>query len=399
MVEIVGIALLALILSALSSGAEIAFVSANRLRIRIRVGAHRNPRRAQSTLQLLRDSEKFLIVTLVGTNIGNITFGSIAGAFLQPFLHLDELSVVLATSLIVLVFGESIPKSIFREFADRLVMPMQPFIEICYIAFYPIVRVVSFAVRFVLRSFGVQTSAIADVLTKEDIRALVKEQRFATRILEFGDMPIGEIMVPRTRMASLDISTSILEARRLMAEWGFSKVPVYSETPDNIVGVAHARDLFGDPKQLTSVTREILFVPESKRCSELLLEFRKRNQSMAIVVNEFGGTEGLVTAEDILEEVVGEIENESALVSTNLKQLADGAFEVDGNTPIEEIGKVFGVLLVSAEFNTIGGYVIGQLGRVPRSNERTIIAGNISVNIINATPTRILTMRLSRSER
>lgn len=389
---IIPIIIITLIASAIYSGCEIAFVTANRLRLR--VAAHRGNRNAVRALDLMRTPERFLTVTLVGNNVSNVTFASVAAIYLRNTFALDDGVILLLTSITVLVFGEIIPKTVFRELADMFVVWLRVVVDASHTLFYPIILLVQGATRRFLRLLGIPSAGVSDVITKEDIKLLIKERVYLPKVFEFGDIPIYKVMVPRTEIMALEISTPVAEACNQVVESGFSKLPVYKDSIDNILGVVYARDLFAHPQSLATVIREVLFTPETKQCSELLLEFREKNQSMAIAVNEFGGTSGLVTTEDILEQILGDIRDEHDHEELVMRKEDARTLLVDGRVEIAEVNKVMGLDIRSEEVGTIGGYVVHRLGRVPRPKELVHLDSRFHIEVLQASPTRVELLRM-----
>jgi CBS domain containing-hemolysin-like protein len=391
---VVALIILSLLLSALYSGSEIALVAANRLRLIVR--ARQAKVAAKLTLDMIRNPERFLTVALVGTNIANVAFASLSAAYFRQLLPIGDFAFLVLTSLLVLVVGESLPKSVFREMADWIVESLHPVFEISYRMFLPLILVVQVAVRFVLRAFGAESSIAADIFTKEDIRTMLKGPAIPPQVYEVGDVTVQKVMVPRTQVAALDVATTTDNAIRRFVESGHSKMPVYSESSDNIVGVIYARDLFGRPKSISSIVRGVLTVPETKRCSELLSEFKNSGKSVAVAVNEFGGTAGLVTFEDILEEVLGDIRAEHDSADVALRKITESSIQVRGYVPIREVEEALNVIIPSTDFSTVGGYVVGQLGYVPQVGESHRISEHLHVDIIVSSRTRIEEMKLRR---
>jgi len=236
-----------------------------------------------------------------------------------------------------------------------------------------------------------------EVLLKEseDVGAVgIEERKKLIKIITLSDVLAKDIMKARTDVVAVDIKTPVRQAWQVLAERGYSRLLVFDQTIDNIIGVVFARDFFTHPRTLSQILQEIVFVPETKNCSDLLRDFRVKKLSLAVVVDEFGGTAGVVTSEDILEEFLGEISDEQRETDEPVKRLPDGAYLVSGKTDVQKLRN--GVLpqIPEGPYETIAGFIIHALGRIPAEKEEVRI-GSLKIQIIRATRTRIETVKVT----
>jgi CBS domain containing-hemolysin-like protein len=411
-----------LLLSGFFSGAEIAFVTANRLKLEIL--SRKNSFAGRALATFTKAPERFLSTTLVGNNIVNVAYATLITVLshnaVENIIMLitgsdPESMTVLVTetliaSVIVMLFGEIIPKAIFRFHADSFAAYVAaPMMVINFIA-RPLIWLADFCSSLLSRPFGGDTKHEERVYRRQDIEAIFEEihdqgtsdldkeeSEILTNVLELSNTRIKELMIPRTEIAGVEVHASMDDVIKAFVESGYSKMPVFEETIDNIIGVVVAHDLFQKPETLASITRPIRFVPAAQRAKNLLAEFRKANDSIAIVLDEYGGTAGIITIEDLLEEVVGDIRDEHDTDEFQMKQLSDGSVIVNAAVDVEDLVKRFPQISIDAEssdYETVGGYITFQLGRIPRANEEHVIRG-CRFLISKATPARIETVKIT----
>ncbi|MCK6602178.1 MAG: hemolysin family protein [Bacteroidetes bacterium] len=392
-----------LLLSAFFSGSEIVFVTANRLKIEIR---HRQGKTGASLASwFVNKPENFLTTTLVGNNFINIAYSTLMSFFLiQSFGISDILVQTLISTTLLLLAGEILPKSIARQFADRLVFILAFPLRFFYGFLYPVVWVSRNASLVLIRLTGIRPESYDQFFNFKDVEMILEEGKstgtinqdeseLIENVFELKDQRVRESMIPRTDIVAIDQASSLQDCVAAFLESGFSKIPVFDEEIDNITGIIHAHDLFLNPENLQKIIRPVMFVPEFKRSGELLKEFRDKKTSVAIVVDEFGGTAGLVTLEDLIEELVGDIQDEYDTDDTLLKQLDDSVFLVSGRTLVEDLNEKFGIGMDQGDFETVGGFVIHNSGKIPHTGEKIII-GSFTFTIIKATQNRIDLLKL-----
>jgi putative hemolysin len=395
--ELYIILVLSLFFSAIFSGSEIAFLVANRLKIEVR--ARKKITGARTALQFIKKPETFFSTMLVGNNIANVACSSVATALFGYLFGWDEFTILIAVSISILLFGEILPKSIARDVADYVIIIASVFIRGARIVLYPIVRISEYASHLILRSFHIQSTDISNLISRSDIDSAVRESRTSGTVdLENGTMivkamylaeqDVSEVMIPRTEIIAVDQSATIQEVIRVFRRSGFSRLPVYKDTIDQIMGVIYAHDLFQRPRSLKSIIREVLFVPETKKSVELLKEFRKKGITIAIVVDEYGGTAGLITTEDLIEELVGEIHDEYDVEDIVCDKIDEKTYLLNGRVEIDHLIETFGLDIPDGDYETIAGYVLSITGSFPKPSD-FILTENYRITIESASPTKI----------
>ena len=411
--------LLMLLLSAFFSGSEIAFVAANRLRVE--VFARRGGLVSKLVREFLANPAMFLTTTLVGNNVAMVIYSTLVAFYLdQPLetffgttmgladtgLH----AAVLATqtfiaSLIVLLFGEILPKSILREVANRAVFILAVPLKITYYLLLPMVKLAGWTATGVTKLIRADAATFSQFI-RRDFEIVIQESResgeldldedesaLLTNVFALSSIRVKESMVPRTDVVAVDENITLEELRQRFIETGHSKLPVYHENIDNIVGIAFAFDLFQEPTSLEAMMRPVKFVPESKLSKDLLQEFLETTTSIAIVIDEYGGTAGLVTREDLLEELFGDIQDEFDTEDAVLRQVGEHTFIASGRVPIDELNEEFELSIPEGDYDTVAGYLLECLGSIPAPKEEFDLGG-LRFIILQATANRIDLVRI-----
>jgi len=391
-----------ILLNAFFAMAEIALVSVRKTRIKQLI--EEGVQRARTVQKLMEDPTRLLATVQIGVTFVGF-FASAAGAITlaQPLADVfakagipiivgnaTVLAVVIVTLVIgffSLVIGEISPKSLALQHAERIALwTAGPLLFLSY-ATAPLIKIITSSSSLLVRPFGGQASFAPPILTEEELKMLVEageeegvleeeEKEMIHSIFEFTDTVARKVMVPRIDMKTVDVEGTVDELLAVIMKAGHSRVPVYEGTVDNIIGVVHAKDLLralhenGDGVTMRELMRPPYVIPENKKVDELLAEFKKSKIQMAIVVDEYGGTAGLVTIEDLLEEIVGEIMDEYDVEEPMVEVVDENVSIVDARTPIDEINEQMGLTLPEEEFDTIGGFVFGVLGRQPRQGEK-----------------------------
>lgn len=413
--------ILLLLLSGFFSGSEIAFVTASKLKLDLQ--SRKSTSLGRSVLFFLKHPERFLTVTLVGNNIVNVAYATLMAISLEGPLNswIEQLSGVapgpllilsiqtVIASFLIMFLGEILPKAIFRVHADFFVRIIAIPQHILYILLFPLVWIADYfsgLIQKILPGTSESDSAIyhradlvqvfqelkdtgAEDLDKEDTEIL-------HNVLELYTKRVKEVMVPRTDIVALEENASINEVLETFVRSGHSKLPIYQDSLDDIVGVVFAYDLFAKPKHLKEVIREVKMVPSSMRTKDLLSDFQTEKITLAVVLDEYGGTAGLITIEDLLEEVVGDIQDEYDRETFNIKKLSDTEFVIDAGVELEDLKEEEPLLPwpeKSDEYETMAGYVIHIIGRLPKVNEEIKFEG-FKLIISRATPSRIKTVKL-----
>ncbi|HEY6435025.1 MAG TPA: hemolysin family protein, partial [Ignavibacteriaceae bacterium] len=310
--------LILVLLSAFFSGTELAFVVANKLKIEVR--ARKKNLAALSAKYFINHPQNFFSTILIGNNIVNIVYASLGAVFLTTLFGWSEITILIVLSVIILFLGEIIPKYLARELADRAVLLTALPLRFVTYLLYPFVKITTAVSNKIVQTSNLKTDNIYHLFDKDDIKGLVKESEIAgivdkkdseliNKVIELGDQRVYEAMTARTEIIGVEITSNINEALSVFIDSGFSKLPVYEDNLDNIKGVILAKDLFKSPQIIKDILREVSFIPETKKSFDVLNDFLEKRNSIAIVVDEHGGTAGIVTIEDILEELFGEIED------------------------------------------------------------------------------------------
>jgi putative hemolysin len=374
-----------LLLSAFFSGAETALLGVDWLRVRYLV--RKGSRRAR-VLQVLLERKDLLIGTiLVGNNVVNIAASAVATAMALTLF--GGQGIVLATgvmTLLVLVFSEIAPKTFASQHAEPVALAVAPVFRVLVRLMFPASFLVTRLARLLLSLLGVDPAARPRMhLSEDELRVLISEGAAAGSveadkrhmlhgIFQMGRQTAREVMIPRTRVRGIEVGTPIREAARVIVDSGFTRLPVYRDTLDEVVGVAHARDVLdavaaAGETSLASIAREPFYVPESKDLESLLYDFKLRRTHLALVVDEYGGVEGLVTLEDLLEEIVGEIRDEHDVESESIRFLPGGEALVRGAAAVRDVNRQLSLDLPIGPDVTLGGFVMTRLGHIPKRGE------------------------------
>lgn len=332
-------------------------------------------------------------------------------------LQLSDLGYAVAIGAPTLLFvTEAMPSSVARAWGDRLLLETLPTFHWLQLPLSPLVRALSVARSALLRAFSIEDDTSSRKIV-EGLREVVKttgaksstseleetERELIENVMEFGDVDAAEVMTPRTEMTALSVDSSVEEALAKLAEAGHSRLPVYEENVDNIIGtvtavaLAEATVVSSEVSELRELLRPPMLVPETKLVSELLREFRARKQKLAIVVDEYGGTAGVVTLTDVLAEIVGTIQDEYEEAEDTLRALEDGSYEVQASLHVSEVNEALDLSIPEEEdFETLAGFVLAQLGHFPKAGE-SFSNGDTTYSVAEASDRRVLKVRVKRS--
>ncbi|MDY6930347.1 MAG: hemolysin family protein [Halobacteriota archaeon] len=381
--QIIGLFFL-LILSGFFSGSETAILSISKAKVRHL--ADDGDKRAKTLYELLDDPHKLLSTLLICNNFVNIAASAIATSLAIEFFN--SYGVAFATggmTLLILTFGEITPKRVAIRRAERISLMVAGPIESLSFVLYPISRVLNFLTDPIIKLSGGDDRENT-LVTEEEIKTLVDvgekegvfeeaEREMIHRVFELGDTVVRELMTARTDMICLEVKQSMEECLDIITSHGYSRIPVFEEKIDNIVGVIYAKDLLqhlwkGGDSQLESIMRTPYFVPETKLVNELLKEFQKGEIHMAIIIDEYGGTSGLLTIEDIIEEIVGNIFDEYDAGEEEVKIIDENTFIIDSRMHIDELAQLMKCDIPEGDFDTAGGFVFDLFDRVPEQGEK-----------------------------
>ncbi|MBQ7510127.1 MAG: HlyC/CorC family transporter [Prevotella sp.] len=410
---IVGL-IISMVFSAFFSGMEIAFVSSNRMLVEM--SREKNSLSQRALALFYRHPSNFVSTMLVGNNIALVVYGILfAQIFDQTLFHsLSPASRVTADTLlstfIVLFTGEFLPKTVFKSNSNTMLSFFAIPAYVCYVVLYPISRLATLLSKGILRLFGIKMTKVDEdkEFTKVDLDYLVQtsidnakdddeideEVRIFQNALEFSDTKVRDCMVPRTEIDAIEDTSSVEQLKQKFIESGHSKIVVYHEDIDHIIGYIHSSEMFRNPKDWTKNIRSMTFVPETMAASKMMQTFLAQKKSLGVVVDEFGGTSGLIALEDIVEEIFGDIEDEHDSTNYVAKQLDNGEYLLSARLEIEKVNEMFDLELPeSDEYMTVGGLILHAYQSFPKLNE-VVKIGNLEFKIIKNTATKIELVRL-----
>ena len=380
------IALIVLIvLSAYFSATETAFSSLNR--IRLKNLADNGNKRAKLAYKLVDNYDELISSVLVGNNIVNISASSLATVlFIKAFGDNGPTVSTIAMTIIVLIFGEVTPKSISKEAPEAFAMFSAPIINVLIYVFKPI-NVCLVGIKKLVKKFvkvsNDRTISESELLTiveeaEHDGGINENESELIHNVIEFDDLEAIDIMTPRVDVEAVDKTSTVQEIADLFTETGFSRLPVYEETIDSIVGIINEKDFHNlvlrDGNAVKQIIKPVEFIPPSMKISALLKLLQQNKSHLAVIVDEFGGTEGIVTLEDIIEELVGEIWDEHDEVTEFLHKQPDGSYNIDCTTDLDDMYDLFEIK-GECEASTVSGWVLEQIDRIPKQGDHFIAEG------------------------
>jgi putative hemolysin len=383
--ELVGVAVL-ILLNAFFVAAEYGLVTARRTRI-IELH-HQGNRRARDVLRITSDPPRFIAAMQLGVTLTSLAIGALGEqALADAFEPLMATFLAIALAYLLLTFvhvvvGELVPKGIALGHSEGTALAVAAPVRAFFTTFAPLVWVLRRSTELVLTTFGLEPpGAEVDAMSEAELRMLLirsteqgeieqEERGMIEKVFDFADKDAADVMVPRPEVVALSIALPPEEALAAVIDSPYTRYPVYRETLDDVIGILHVRDLFSAmyEKGLTDVHLEELLrpahiVPETKDLASLMHEFRRTSTHFAIVVDEYGAMAGIATLEDLIEEIVGEIEDEFDVAEVQIEQIDEDTYRISGMFPIDEFNERFGTELPDEDFHTVGGYVFGQLGR------------------------------------
>ena len=392
-----------ILLNAYFAATEIAFISLNDAKIE--KNAKEGNKKAKQILKMLKTPSKFLATIQIGITLAGFLSSAFASdAFadkLAPILNnlipsislevwrgISILLITIILSFFTLVFGELVPKRLAMKYYEKISYATIGVIRAISIITAPFVKLLTFSTNIVSKLFGVG-EAEEEVVTEEEIKMMIAEgeekgtiergeKQLLNNVFEFNDIIVSEIMTPRTDMYAIDINKNLREMLDEIDEFKYSRIPVYNESIDDIEGVLFVKDILKPLKDneeidIRKIIREPYFIPESKDIDELFKEMQQNKVQMAIVIDEYGGTAGLITMEDIIEELVGNIFDEYDEEELDIKIIDENTYIVNGMITSYELKKIFDVELPEGDYETLSGYLLDKLGRIPEEEEHPVI--------------------------
>ncbi|MEN2775778.1 hemolysin family protein [Acetivibrio clariflavus] len=399
-----------IVLNAFFAASEIALISMNDTKLKLM--AEEGNKRAVLLKKLVDEPSKFLATIQIGITLA----GFFASAFAAdnfserlvdlikltgvpiPDSVLKNVSVILITivlSYFSLVFGELVPKRVAMKKAESIAMLVASPLNFLSSVTSPFVKFLTFSTNTIVRIFGIDPNKEEDNVTEEEIRMMVDvgeekgaidetEKEMINNIFEFNNKVVSEIMTHRTEISALPIDATLDEVIELINTEKYSRIPVYEDTIDNIIGIMHSKYLIKyiaeggdrDNFDLRNLIRKPYYVPTSKRTDELFKELQRQRIHMAVIIDEYGGTAGIVTLEDLLEEIVGNIFDEDDEVEKEIEKIDENTFIINGTTSLDTVRDYLEVDLPTDDYDTLSGFLIGQLGRIPEENDKPSIEFN-----------------------
>ena len=379
--------LISLTASAFFSGTEIAFVSANKLKIEL----DRQKRSLSGIIlsNFVKNDSRFIATMLLGNNIALVVYGIMMAQFVEPsLLKVSSNQAFILTSqtifstLVILVTAEFIPKVAFQINPNRMLQFLSVPLSVIYTVLFPLTLFTMFLSRLVLKAFRIETNDNRGAFSKIDLDEYVRdlndridnegdieldnEMEILQNALAFSEVKARDCMVPRTDLIAFEIDDSISELKNAFIETGYSKILIYRDSIDNIIGYVHSFELFKKPKEIKEVLLPISFVPETMFVKDLLEKFAKQQGNIAVVVDEFGGTSGLITIEDVVEEIFGDIEDEHDQEQLLELQINENSYHFSGRQEIDYLNDEYEMNLPeSTEYETLGGLILNHTETIP----------------------------------
>jgi len=399
--------LLALVVQGFFSGSEIAIVGSDRLILSARAEA--GDRAAARVLKLLEQPTRLVGACLIGTNLAMIS-GTTLAAILFGRLGAPEAVVVAVYAPVSIIFAELIPKSVYHQYANTLAPIVSRPIGAIAIALRPVLFVVEWVTTVLLRLLGIN-DVRPHAVRREDIQLLLdnaistdiraEEKEMIQRVFSFSDTSVEDAMIPLIEVVGVPDTATCDDAAAAMVEHGYSRMPVYRRRIDRVVGVVSHHDLLfatDGAAPITAAMKPVVFVPETKRVDELFLELRRKRQRLAVAVDEYGGAVGLISIEDILEEIVGDIEDEFDRRRPLVRRVAESAWVASGRVEAEPLRLHTGFEMPEGDYETLAGFLLAKLGRVPGVGER-LTWGNHVFIVALANERAILEVNIQRTSR
>lgn len=397
------ILLILILLNAYFAASEIAFISLNDTKIEKQ--AKEGNKKAKQIEKMLKNPSKFLATIQIGITLAGFlssafasdTFANILAPTLNnifPIISIEvfkKISIILITiilSFFTLVFGELVPKRLAMKYYEKIAYSTIGVIRVIAIITAPFVKILTIVTNFISKIFGISESE-EEIVTEEEIKMMIDEgeekgtieedeKEMIHNIFEFNDITVSEVMTHRIDVYAVDINSNIEDILKELGEYKYSRIPVYEEEIDDIKGILFIKDLikYVNSKKsikIKNIMREAYFVSENKPINELFKDLQKNKKQMAIVIDEYGGTAGVVTMEDLLEEIVGNIFDEYDEIEKEYEKIDDNTFLLSGSISINELKKILKIEIPEGDYDTLSGYLLEKLGRVPEDNEKPTI--------------------------
>ena len=413
------IILLSLLCSAFFSGMEIAYVSSNRLNLEIE---KKQKGLIPKILSIItKDPSRFISTMLIGNSFALVIYGLFMGQFIIDYLSflfspsMNELTVLLLqtiiSTLLILIAAEFIPKVLFQIYSNFSMKIFSIPAYIFYIILYPLTGLVIIISNFILKTFfKVNTDESEFSFSKVELENYIENEidksdnnldseiEIFQNALELSEIKARDVMVPRAEIIALENTSNIINAKKLFVETGFSKIPIYRNSIDNIVGYIHSFDFLKKPQNINEFILPVVFVPEPMLVNDVLEKLTRESKSIAVVIDEYGGTSGIITVEDIVEELFGEIEDEHDNYDLHEKKISEGIYEFSSRLEIEYLNKSYSLDLPESEsYDTLGGLIVFNKEEIPQVGDEVLING-YSIQIIHASSSKIEKVVLKKNQ-
>ena len=413
------IILLSLLCSAFFSGMEIAYVSSNRLNLEIE---KKQKGLIPKILSIItKDPSRFISTMLIGNSFALVIYGLFMGQFIIDYLSflfspsMNELTVLLLqtiiSTLLILIAAEFIPKVLFQIYSNFSMKIFSIPAYIFYIILYPLTGLVIIISNFILKTFfKVNTDESEFSFSKVELENYIENEidksdnnldseiEIFQNALELSEIKARDVMVPRAEIIALENTSNIINAKKLFVETGLSKIPIYRNSIDNIVGYIHSFDFLKKPQNINEFILPVVFVPEPMLVNDVLEKLTRESKSIAVVIDEYGGTSGIITVEDIVEELFGEIEDEHDNYDLHEKKISEGIYEFSSRLEIEYLNKSYSLDLPESEsYDTLGGLIVFNKEEIPKVGDEVLING-YSIQIIHASSSKIEKVILKKNQ-
>ncbi len=402
------ILILLIMLSSFFSSAETAFTTVSNIQIRTLI--ENGNKRAVLVNKIIENKSKMLSAILIGNNLVNIIASSLATVLAQRMF--GEYAISVATgilTIIILIFGEITPKSLATIYALKFSLIYAKIVYALMFLLTPFIYIINFMSYTLLKLFKVDPNAKVNMITENELRTIVdvsheegvienEERQMINNVFDFGDAVASDVMVPKVDMTMADINSTYDEIIAIFREEKFTRIPIYQDTTDNVIGIINMKDLLlYNPNKIFDVRnylRSAFYTYESKKVSELMMEMKKTSVNIVIVLDEYGVTSGLITLEDLLEEIVGEIHDEYDLdEEDSVKEVSANKYVIEGQLKISDLNDRLNLNLTSEKYDSVGGLIIEKLDRFPNPGDKVII-DNISIKVLTMDKMRIDTVEV-----
>lgn len=400
-------------LSAFFSSAETSMTTVNK--IRIQALADQGDKKALTLLNVIEDSGKLLSTILIGNNIVNISASSLATTLTMRLFGNTAVSISTGIiTLLVLIFGEITPKTLATVHAEKMALSYAKVIRILMFILTPVIFIVNKLAQGVLTLMRIDSNVKGTTITEHELRTLVnvgheegviksEERQMIYNVFDFGDSQAEDVMIPRIDVTFADVNSSYEDLVALFRDEKYTRFPVFEDTTDNIIGIVNVKDLLLTNKEdfsVRKILREAYFTYEYKRTSELLMEMKEHSVTFAIVLDEYGATSGIVTLEDLIEEIVGDIHDEYDSEEEELHEIIpDREYIALGSARLDDLDEILHLNIASDDYDSIGGYIIEQLDRFPTAGESVTTDSGIRLVVDKAERNRIETVHIYLPEK